>query len=509
MGGSNLPCRGQEAPQRALMTVLPYCCSLSTLLSMQQFSAEDVRAMLREDAVGFALGSALVVAGLLTIGAIAFVRRRTAAPWWLGIFALLYGARLLIRTDTLRAAVEVAPGLWDYAESAITYVVPLPLILFVRSVSSEWRRVSTWSAAGVAVFAAGAIASDLILQRPDAAKVPNNLIAVVFMIGLLVWVFRRGLPRTRELRTVRIGVAAFSLTALADNLRGVHAIDFPGPELEPFGVIVTVACLGTLVAWRVIGDARRLVVIDRELSIARDIQSSILPQAMPSLAGVTVAARYRPMTAVAGDFYDFVEMGDERLGVLVADVTGHGVPAALIASMVKVALASQHERADRPAEVLAGINRALCGRLGGQYVTAAYLFVDAAAGVIRYAAAGHPPMLHAAARLPGIQRIEQNGLLLGFVEGAAYEDVEMRLDGSDRFLLYTDGLIEAADRTDDLFGIERVERTLATASTLAPEAAADAVLAAMDAWSGMPPSDDLTIVLVERRAAAVATSPLP
>ena len=91
--------------------------------------------------------------------------------------------------------------------------------------------------------------------------------------------------------------------------------------------------------WRVIADAERLVAMNRELDIARQIQPSILPQSMPRIPGLTIVARYRPMTAVAGDFYDFLEIDPRRLGILVADVSGHGVPAALIASMVKVALA--------------------------------------------------------------------------------------------------------------------------------------------------------------------------
>jgi serine phosphatase RsbU (regulator of sigma subunit) len=183
--------------------------------------------------------------------------------------------------------------------------------------------------------------------------------------------------------------------------------------------------------------------------------------------------------------------------VLVADVTGHGVPAALIASMVKVALASQQSCADRPAQVLTGINRALCGRLAGRYVTAAYLFIDDRAGIVRYAAAGHPPMLqmYAARR---VRRIEENGVLLGFLEDADYADTELRLEGHDRFLLYTDGLIEAANRSDDFFGIEGVEDALASAASLAAAAAADAVLAAKEAWSGLPPTDDLTLVVIDR-----------
>ena len=473
---------------------------ITNLATMQTLiTPEAVRAMLREDVMELVLGSGLVTAGLVTIAALALMRRRVHPLLWLGVFTVLYGARQLIRTDTFRIAIGVDGPLWGYAESAITYIVPVPLIMFVRAVSPEWRRFSTWFAALMSLFAVCAIAADAILQRPNAARLPNNLLVVTLLIVLLIWVFRRSQPQTRELRVVRIGVVAFAVTAVADNLRGLGAIGFPGPDLEPFGVIVTVACLGTLLAWRALAEARRLVAIDRELSIARDIQSSILPQSMPHSAGVSVAARYRPMTAVAGDFYDFLELGDDRLGVLVADVTGHGVPAALIASMVKVALAAQQGRGDRPGDVLAGLNRAMCGRLAGRYVTAAYLFIDVRARVIRYAAAGHPPMLHAPRRQAPVRRIERNGLLLGFVEDASYDEVELPLGDADRFLLYTDGVIEAANAADDLFGVERLERALASASPLPPDAAADAVLAAMDAWSGLPPADDLTLLMVEAR----------
>jgi serine phosphatase RsbU (regulator of sigma subunit) len=205
---------------------------------------------------------------------------------------------------------------------------------------------------------------------------------------------------------------------------------------------------------------------------------------------------------VAGDFYDFVEIDGAQLGVLVADVSGHGVPAALIASMVKVALAAQHERADRPTAVLAGLNETLCGRLGGQYVTAAYLFIDRRSAFVRYAAAGHPQMLHVARGGRDIREIGKNGLVLGFTQGVAYDELELPIEAGDRLLLYTDGLIEAANATDDLFGLERVKSALATAAALSPDAAADALLATMDAWSGRPAADDLTIVLVD-------TSPYP
>jgi sigma-B regulation protein RsbU (phosphoserine phosphatase) len=460
--------------------------------------------MLRADAVSLALGGLLLVVGLLALVLWTGARRRAASlrqssggGVWLSVFAFLYGARLLARTRTIRLGFDVAPAVWDYAAAAITYTIPLPLVLFVRAFWPAWRRLSTFGAVGLVVFATYAIASDAILHRPDSARTPNNAIAVAFLGALLALAFWPGLTPSRELRTARIGLLAWSLTAVADNLRGMKALAFPGPDLEPFGFIVLMASLVTMAVWRVIGEARRLVAIDRELSVARQIQSSILPQAMPRLSRVTLAARYRPLAAVAGDFYDFLEVDEQRLGVLVADVCGHGVPAALIASMVKVALAAQQARADRPAAVLTRMNEALCGRLGGQYVTAAYLFIDARSGLIRYAAAGHPPMLCLSQGDREVREVEKNGLILGFASATDYEELEQPLESGDRLLLYTDGLVEAENAADEFFGLERVKTGLAAGAALPPEAALDALLNTMDVWSGRPAGDDLTTVLVD------------
>jgi sigma-B regulation protein RsbU (phosphoserine phosphatase) len=461
--------------------------------------------MLRADAVSLALGVVLVAAGLLIVVLWAAGRRRTASlhlthasgGLWLGLFAVLYGVRLLARIGTFRLYFDVSPAVWDYVAAAITYTVPLPLVLFMRTFAPAWRRFSTVAAVALTTFGAYAIASDIILRRPNSSRTLNNVIAIAFLGALISVFFRRGGAPSRELRTTRVGVLAWSLTAVADNLRGMNVLTFRGPDLEPFGFTVLLVCLATLVAWRVLGNARRLVAIDRELSIARQIQSSILPQAMPLVANVTLAARYRPMTAVAGDFYDFIEIDEHRLGVLVADVSGHGVPAALLASMVKVALASQHGRADRPAALMAGLNGALCGRLAGQFVTAAYLFIDARAGLMRYAAAGHPPMLRLLRPTLEIRELEENGLALGFSQQAEYDELEQPLEAEDRLLLYTDGLIEAGNGAEDLFGIERVKGSIAAGAAMPPDEAADALLETMNAWSGQPATDDLTIVIVD------------
>ena len=433
--------------------------------------------MLRADAVGLVLGSLLLVVGLLALVLWGAARRRARTlparshphgGALLGIFAVLYGLRLLIRTATGPLVFDLDPAVLSYAEAAITYVIPLPLFIFVRNLI-PWRRFTYWSAVALALFAISGVLSDAILRRPNSAVTLNNLIAITVLGALLAVIFRPGLSVSRELRIFRIGALSWALTAVADNLRGMELVQFPGPDLEPFGFTMLVLCLATLVTRRTIEDARRLAVIDGELSIARQIQSSILPQAMPRVAGLTLAARYRPMSAVAGDFYDFVEIDRHQLGVLVADVSGHGVPAALIASMVKVALAAQRERADQPAAVLAGLNETLWDQLGGQYVTAAYLFIDTRSALMRYAAAGHPYMVHLTHGGQDVREIEKNGLALGFMRDARYEELELPLETGDRLLLYTDGLTEAENASEDFFGLERVKIALTAGVALPPD----------------------------------------
>ncbi len=124
---------------------------------------------------------------------------------------------------------------------------------------------------------------------------------------------------------------------------------------------------------------------------------------------------------------------------MIADVSGHGVPAALSASMVKVAIRAQRDWADDPARVLTGLNSILCGNLQGQFVTAGYLYLDPARGALAYAGAGHPPLLAWRGREKKVECMEENGLMLGIFPEGAYKSMTAALEPGDRFVLYTDG----------------------------------------------------------------------
>src|SRR5260370_9015132 len=133
------------------------------------------------------------------------------------------------------------------------------------------------------------------------------------------------------------------------NLVGLAVL--PGRDVEPIGFLAFVFSLGYLVAHRFFAKEESLFAIQKELEIAEQIQTSILPREVPHLAGIEIAARYLPMSAVAGDFYDFLTLEGNQLGILIADVTAHGVPAALIASMLKAAFPVQPEYPHHPHHV--------------------------------------------------------------------------------------------------------------------------------------------------------------
>jgi phosphoserine phosphatase RsbU/P len=250
--------------------------------------------------------------------------------------------------------------------------------------------------------------------------------------------------------------------------------------------------------------ASQLLTIQKELETAREIQLSILPEGIPKIEGLEIAARYIPMTSVAGDFYDFIVVDEKHVGILVADVSGHGMPAALIASMLKIALAAQEPHAADPAQVLLGLNQALCGKFQRHYVTAAYLFVDMLKGTLRYAGAGHPPLL-LWSQSEGVRAVEENGLFLGKFPQATYSFVELPLKAGDWALLYTDGIPETTNPSQIEFGTDRFRQFLETDQSTLPDHLADRLLKELVQWSardsGDDSDDDVTLVAIHVNSA--------
>jgi serine phosphatase RsbU (regulator of sigma subunit) len=176
------------------------------------------------------------------------------------------------------------------------------------------------------------------------------------------------------------------------------------------------------------------------------------------------------------------------------------MPAALIASMLKIALAAERAHADDPARVLKGLNQTLCGKFQHHYVTAAYVFVDMDKRTLRYGGAGHPPLLMWGAASPGVRDVIENGLFLGKFDFATYSSVEVPLAPGDRALLYTDGISEANNPEGAEFGTERLRQFLETEKDGSANQLADGLLDELARWSargeGEDLDDDITMVTV-------------
>ncbi|HWF86947.1 MAG TPA: PP2C family protein-serine/threonine phosphatase [Vicinamibacterales bacterium] len=345
-----------------------------------------------------------------------------------------------------------------------------------------------------AAYCVAAISTDLFVGRPNAAIAPNRPLVLmgvaVFVVNL--WLYRRRLNRLFTTRGIAVGAAVLFCFLINENI-GRPLV--PAVDLEPIGVFVFVVSLAYGVVGSVFRSEAELVAVQRELDTAREIQTSLLPRDLPRVRDLDVAVRYLPVTAVAGDLYDFVVLGPSRVGVLVADVAGHGVPAALVASMIKVAFSAQVDEAHDPARVLTAINRILCHNIERAFVTAIYGVIDTDRRAITIANAGHPPLLVGRADR-SVEESREHGLLLGFLPDATYMNREIALEDGDRLLFYTDGIPETRNPRGDFFDEERMRRWLTSTDSRDATHFIDAAIGELSAWhDGGGFEDDVTFVV--------------
>jgi sigma-B regulation protein RsbU (phosphoserine phosphatase) len=169
--------------------------------------------------------------------------------------------------------------------------------------------------------------------------------------------------------------------------------------------------------------------------------------------------------------------------------------------MLQMALAAQFAHASQPARVLAGLNQALCGKFTTHFVTAAYIFLDMELGAMKYAGAGHPPILLWRTSTRKTAELEENGMVLGLFADATYGEIEVTMEPGDRVVLYTDGILEASSRSEELYGSDRFKRFLEVNCSLGTNEFSDVLLDELSAWSGRiegrGQEDDITLLTVD------------
>ncbi|PYK30306.1 MAG: hypothetical protein DME57_07335 [Verrucomicrobia bacterium] len=244
--------------------------------------------------------------------------------------------------------------------------------------------------------------------------------------------------------------------------------------------------------------------LDHDLQIARDIQRILLPAEAPDVNGFELAGLNVPARHVSGDYFDYIKIDDQRLGVAIADVSGKGVPASLIMAICRSVLRSQAIGNPSPGDVLQKVNRQLYPDIKeDMFISAAYLVLDHTTGAVTLARAGHDAPLLFTAKTGAIKPLKTPGMVVGIDSGDVFDrlttDVAVGLERDDFILLYTDGITEALDNEGNEFGLERM---LASIQSAAKEAAQTIVTRLIDDLRNFvgstPQNDDITLIVIRK-----------
>jgi serine phosphatase RsbU (regulator of sigma subunit) len=240
--------------------------------------------------------------------------------------------------------------------------------------------------------------------------------------------------------------------------------------------------------------------VEQELGAARTIQRASLPKEVPTLEGWQISPYYQPAREVGGDFYDFFELKDGRLGIVVGDATGKGVPAALVMASARSMLRAVAQASESPGDALRRVNDAsLTDIPPSMFVTCFYAILDPKSGSLTYANAGHD--------LPHLQRngeaeeLRARGMPLGHMAGMGYEEKQTILEACESALLYSDGLIEAHDPNGEMFGFPRL-RALVAEHGAEESSLGDFLLEEIYSFveEGWDQEDDITLLTLKRSA---------
>jgi sigma-B regulation protein RsbU (phosphoserine phosphatase) len=256
---------------------------------------------------------------------------------------------------------------------------------------------------------------------------------------------------------------------------------------------------------RIHREAHEKRAMENELQNAREVQSILLPQSDPIVRGFRISGTNLPARIISGDYYDYIDLGDSKFGIAIADVSGKGVPAGLLMAMCRSALRSVAPGRTSPSEVLAAVNRQLFPDIReDMFISMAYGILDESTGKLVMSRAGHDPALLFRKESGKVELLRSPGLALGVDAGTVFErvtkDHEVELFPGDCVLLYTDGVREAVDSDEEEFGMERMSETFRLAAPLGAEAILSRMQEELRHFTGEGPQmDDITLVAIEKK----------
>ncbi len=331
---------------------------------------------------------------------------------------------------------------------------------------------------------------------PRGLRVPSDYPPHRRLLAEGVVLMRRGDPGVDDRFEEAVGVSsAFAAIGVGEGTSQVIAFSLSGePPRED--VIVSLSLVRHVINLKLL--QRRMA---RIIDAARIVQEGILPHALPEFSGFDIASAFRPADRVSGDLFDYLPVSDCCIGIAIADSSGHGLPAALLARDVITALRTAAGQGAGVAAIVSRVNGVMQHAvLSGTFVTLFYGHLSAD-GTLEYCNAGHePPLL---VRRNTIEQLDSGGTVLGPIPSARYDSGTVRLEAGDLLVLYTDGIAERANRSGDFYGSDRIARVVEIGRGQSAQQVADSIMADADAFAeGVAAKDDMTVVVVRRDAGA-------
>lgn len=244
-----------------------------------------------------------------------------------------------------------------------------------------------------------------------------------------------------------------------------------------------------------------LVELKKEVQIAQRIIEGLLPKKSPEIDGYSLAGRLNPARVVGGDYFDFLPMEGNKTGVVIADVSGHTLPATLLMTVARAAFhwAAADSKLASPAEILGTVAKRLHKDLSGsELFMSMFLLVLGAKGRVAYANAGHPPAILYRAREKRFEELDAEGTVAGLVPDIDFEEKYVQLQDGDLLLLYTDGITEAmVPGTEDMFGVDRLQTVIRESASFPPDEIVEAIFQKVTTHAGGSQEDDLTVVVIK------------
>lgn len=241
-------------------------------------------------------------------------------------------------------------------------------------------------------------------------------------------------------------------------------------------------------------------IVEDELEMARDLQLSLIPEEAPTIPGFSLTARYIPAKRVSGDYYDVYPIDEDHMGVLIADASGHGIPAAFVVSMAKMTFSTHAVAQLSSSQTMGGANDELAQVIKTfHYLTAFYFVLDLKTGEMSYTRASHPPPVLQRAASRNLEFLDTDGLFVAMMEHCDYGEKQTTMEKGDRLFMFTDGIFEVLGPAQNQYGRDRIAQFIEAHHDMPSEELADAILADVRAYaSGEPFLDDITLLILNR-----------